>query len=341
VPADLPPLLGVRDQLVQQGITINGLAILTEEPWLEDYYRHNVIGGPSGFCLVAENMESFADAMLRKLVQEIAGRPDVHFAEFVYDYDTFFRRFSRAGFDIGLAPLPDDEFHRSKSDNKFREYAASRIAGIYSDVPVYRECVAHGRTGLLVPPGPGAWASAMTRLIEDDELRTRMQIDGWTTAKARYGMDQTKELWLAHFHAALANEQPAAKPGPVAPTPSGARRTVGFIRRVGACQTIMSPSWPKCLRYTSHSTPCRAYGDDATSSIAPGTVAMLGRSALSTSSAGSLDVSEGQSNFVSECRDDRATANGPIATGVNFDADHIPQVDAFLSLDLNHRLQRL
>ncbi|MBV8779346.1 MAG: DUF1194 domain-containing protein [Alphaproteobacteria bacterium] len=70
----------VRDRLVAQGITINGLAILTEEPWLADYYKQNVIGGPSGFCLVAENMDSFADAMLRKLVQEVAGRGS-HFAE--------------------------------------------------------------------------------------------------------------------------------------------------------------------------------------------------------------------------------------------------------------------
>ena len=64
-----------RDLLVAQGITINGLAILTEEPWLADYYRDNVIGGPAGFCLVAETMDSFAEAILRKLVQEVVGRP--------------------------------------------------------------------------------------------------------------------------------------------------------------------------------------------------------------------------------------------------------------------------
>jgi hypothetical protein len=63
----------VRDQLVARGITINGLAILTEEPWLADYYRENVIGGSTAFCLVAESMDSFAEAMLKKLVQEIAG----------------------------------------------------------------------------------------------------------------------------------------------------------------------------------------------------------------------------------------------------------------------------
>jgi hypothetical protein len=68
----------VRDQLVAQGITINGLAILTEEPWLAEYYQLNVIGGPTGFCLVAENMDSFAEAMLKKLVQEVAGTS--HFA---------------------------------------------------------------------------------------------------------------------------------------------------------------------------------------------------------------------------------------------------------------------
>jgi hypothetical protein len=63
----------IRDQLVAAGITINGLAILTEEPWLAEYYRQNVIGGAAGFCLVAENMDSFAEAMLKKLVQEVSG----------------------------------------------------------------------------------------------------------------------------------------------------------------------------------------------------------------------------------------------------------------------------
>jgi hypothetical protein len=62
----------IRDQLVARGVTINGLAILTEEPWLAEYYRQNVIGGSAGFCLVAENMDSFAEAILKKLVQEVS-----------------------------------------------------------------------------------------------------------------------------------------------------------------------------------------------------------------------------------------------------------------------------
>jgi hypothetical protein len=75
------PPVTVRDALVKQGITINGLAILSEEPWLEDYYSRNVIGGPAAFVVVAKGFDSFAEAMLRKLVQEVARGPSVTDAE--------------------------------------------------------------------------------------------------------------------------------------------------------------------------------------------------------------------------------------------------------------------
>jgi hypothetical protein len=68
----LPPE-AARDRILAQGIAINGLAILTEEPWLEGYYRRYVVGGPSAFVVVARTFDDFAEAMLRKLVQEVAG----------------------------------------------------------------------------------------------------------------------------------------------------------------------------------------------------------------------------------------------------------------------------
>jgi hypothetical protein len=68
----LPPM-AARDRIVAAGISINGLAILTEEAWLEGYYRSNVIGGPGAFVVAAQDFGSFADAMLKKLVQEVAG----------------------------------------------------------------------------------------------------------------------------------------------------------------------------------------------------------------------------------------------------------------------------
>jgi Protein of unknown function (DUF1194) len=67
----------VRDRLVEAGIVINGLAILNDEPNLKDYYAASVIGGPGAFVLVADSYETFSNAILSKLIQEIAAVPSL------------------------------------------------------------------------------------------------------------------------------------------------------------------------------------------------------------------------------------------------------------------------
>lgn len=66
------PPEAARDRLLAAGVTINGLAILTEEPGLAEYYRRAVIGGPGAFVLAVRTFDDFAAAMRRKLAQEIA-----------------------------------------------------------------------------------------------------------------------------------------------------------------------------------------------------------------------------------------------------------------------------
>jgi hypothetical protein len=73
-----------RDEAIAQGVTINGLAILSERPlsWniehtnppggLDNYYRNNVIGGPGAFVAVAQDFKAFGQAIISKLVAEIA-----------------------------------------------------------------------------------------------------------------------------------------------------------------------------------------------------------------------------------------------------------------------------
>jgi hypothetical protein len=76
-----------RDEAVAKDITINGLVILSDRPmsWnpdhtnppggLENYYRENVIGGPASFVVVAEDFNSFGQAIVKKLIAEIAELP--------------------------------------------------------------------------------------------------------------------------------------------------------------------------------------------------------------------------------------------------------------------------
>jgi hypothetical protein len=79
-----PDVAEVRNEAVEAGITINGLAIINDHPvsWtyahvqppggLDNYYRENVAGGTGSFVLAVHDFHAFAAAMTRKLVNEIA-----------------------------------------------------------------------------------------------------------------------------------------------------------------------------------------------------------------------------------------------------------------------------
>ncbi len=66
------PVTLARDEAIAAGIGINGLPILALEPDLDRYYQDNVIGGPGAFVVVARDYETFGEAILKKLITEIA-----------------------------------------------------------------------------------------------------------------------------------------------------------------------------------------------------------------------------------------------------------------------------
>jgi len=80
-----PPVTEARDRTLAQGITINGLPLMTHGqdsfarwsiPNLDDYYTACVIGGPGAFVLPVTDWAEFEGAIRRKLVLEIAGLPE-------------------------------------------------------------------------------------------------------------------------------------------------------------------------------------------------------------------------------------------------------------------------
>jgi hypothetical protein len=66
------PATFARDDAVRAGVTVNGLPIMALEPHLDRYYWNNVIGGPGSFMVTAQSYETFGEAVLKKLITEIA-----------------------------------------------------------------------------------------------------------------------------------------------------------------------------------------------------------------------------------------------------------------------------
>lgn len=76
------PVLDARAEALARGIVINGLPIINDRPnpWggrgprnLDIYYQDNVIGGPGAFMIPALTFQNFGQAVLAKLIREIAG----------------------------------------------------------------------------------------------------------------------------------------------------------------------------------------------------------------------------------------------------------------------------
>lgn len=77
------PVTGSRDRLAAQGITINGLPLMTSGGFasaydvanLDRYYTDCVIGGPGAFMVPVNDWSQFPAAIRRKLVLELAALP--------------------------------------------------------------------------------------------------------------------------------------------------------------------------------------------------------------------------------------------------------------------------
>ncbi|MFM8801601.1 MAG: DUF1194 domain-containing protein [Tagaea sp.] len=88
------PAYAARDDAVARGVAINGLVIMNDnpnpgprgfaQPPLDEFYREQVIGGPGAFVIAINEFESFAYAIVNKLIKEIADfavDPSVRVAE--------------------------------------------------------------------------------------------------------------------------------------------------------------------------------------------------------------------------------------------------------------------
>jgi len=121
--------------------------------------------------------------------------PRIRFFEHTSSYADFIRFQARRNWAIGLAPLQDTSANRAKTNNKYREYGACGIAGVYSDMPPYQGSVEPMVTGLLVEPSDDAWLSAIMLLAFDPVRREQIAKCAEQDVRAKFCVKAVAAIW--------------------------------------------------------------------------------------------------------------------------------------------------
>lgn len=105
-------------------------------------------------------------------------------------YDVYRESLNNLAWDIGIAPMPDTTFHACKHYNKFVEYAAAGIVGVFSDVQPYTRLKSAGRPGKYCPNEAEAWYTTIKELIEDDNQREHLRCECVRVAREEFDVSQ-------------------------------------------------------------------------------------------------------------------------------------------------------
>lgn len=158
-------------------------------------------------ALSRERPGDFEFEFIGHVPETLSNVSDVKAFPAITDYFRFLEFKASRRWNVGLAPLGDSEFTRSKTNNKFREYGALQITGIYSDVTPYRETVTNAVDGLLVSNTHEAWMDALTWLADHRSECAAIGERARETIWERYRVDSVLPSWRTALD--LANPAPA------------------------------------------------------------------------------------------------------------------------------------
>lgn len=100
--------------------------------------------------------------------------------------------------DIGIMPLPDDEWSKGKCGFKALQYMALGIPAVASDVGVNSTIIQHMKNGCLCK-SDDEWVAILGTLIKDAALRKRLGIAGRRAVIGRYSVSSNASNFLSLF----------------------------------------------------------------------------------------------------------------------------------------------
>ena len=106
--------------------------------------------------------------------------------------------------DIGIMPLPNDEWTKGKCGLKGLQYMALEIATIMSPVGVNNQIIEDGENGFLAE-NIEEWVEKINQLVQDPTLRNKLGKNGRKTVVDHFSVEANKTLYLRYFNELIAS----------------------------------------------------------------------------------------------------------------------------------------
>jgi glycosyltransferase involved in cell wall biosynthesis len=100
--------------------------------------------------------------------------------------------------DIGIMPLPDDDWSKGKCGFKILQYMALEIPSVASPVGVNATIIQNGVNGYLAQ-SENEWVEKLEELISDAALRRKMGTEGRVTVEKRFSVASNKLNFISLF----------------------------------------------------------------------------------------------------------------------------------------------
>lgn len=159
-------------------------------------------------CLVNSAIRDSCKALGKPYPFE--GLTNVHYADRSVPINRYAAFAASFGFDIGIAPLVDCNFNRSKSNLRWLEYSALKIPTVATDISHFRQSIHSEGTGFLIPGNNlEKWQNALEALIENPGLREHVGRAAYTRVKNDFNVRKNAPKYLRLLKQ-LANSSEAA-----------------------------------------------------------------------------------------------------------------------------------
>lgn len=146
-------------------------------------------------CLVNSALKQSCQALNRPYPFE--GLKNVHYADRSVPINRYAAFAASFGFDIGIAPLVDCNFNRSKSNLRWLEYSALKIPTVATRVGHYDTTVRHGTDGFLVTNNHlESWQQYLESLIQLEDLRNEVGKNAYKRVKSDFNIARNAPTYL-------------------------------------------------------------------------------------------------------------------------------------------------